>query len=94
MEKMTEIFFFATLTLHFSLYAKRISVHKKNLLKEFINEWRKHKESLGIFSYYAKTHKLAHISVIRPVRRGGGGGHFLYKKADSSGGGGGRWLSL
>ena len=41
----------------------RYTEFSPNTQKESMRTWRRHKETLGVFSYYANRHKSAYISV-------------------------------
>ncbi len=41
----------------------RTSTHSENTGKEFMRPWRRRKETLGVFSLYAKRYKSVYISV-------------------------------
>ncbi len=43
--------------------AESISTHSENAWKEYMRTWRRRKETLGVFSLYAKRYKSLYISV-------------------------------
>ena len=43
--------------------AESIQTHSENTRKEFVRPWRRRKETLGVFSLYAKRYKSVYISV-------------------------------
>jgi hypothetical protein len=46
-----------------SEYGESIQTYSENTWKESMRTWRRRKETLGVFSLYAKRHKIVYISV-------------------------------
>ena len=50
-------------TKSFLIAGKVFKTHSENTRKEFMRPWRRRKETLGVFSLYAKRYKSVYISV-------------------------------
>jgi hypothetical protein len=46
-----------------SEFAENIEMYSEKMWKESLHTWRRRKETLGVFSYYAKRHKTEYILV-------------------------------